>query len=316
MLALTSKKRLRQSGMSGGLKATAKRSAGTAFAADQRQSRLAVARCCRHCGRQLTALEDAVHSCTLGLEWPFAAEAVSSASLKGSTTCRIVRLGSSSFRGAAGSHLVELWEHIRENDLSHTLELPSAERIASGVAWLLLGLRGKEVVAMMSAERLGPSAGLHFAADCSTPPPLAIREDGRPSKQPGRCTDSAKEGVGMSKTLQQHTRAESTARDRGEVRTPSPRRRHASGCQETTLGVALIWVRRAERRRGIATALINAARHLAGSAGGSRDMTVAFSEPTDLGFAFASAYTSSKEAARSSSMPSTKLVVYQPATSM
>eukprot|EP00913_Durusdinium_trenchii_P021852 g20533.t1 len=51
-----------------------------------------------------------------------------------------------------------------------------------------------------------------------------------------------------------------------------------------SLGVALVWVRRRERRRGLATALVDCLRRLNGGA------TVAFSQPTDLGFAFATRY--------------------------
>mmetsp|Transcript_44545 Transcript_44545/g.92789 ORF Transcript_44545/g.92789 Transcript_44545/m.92789 type:complete len:277 (+) Transcript_44545:57-887(+) len=72
------------------------------------------------------------------------------------------------------------------------------------------------------------------------------------------------------------------------------------------LGVALIWVRKAERRRGLATALVDAARcHLAGlGAPHVPPEQVAFSQPTDLGRLFAGHYS---RAARAG-----KILIYRP----
>lgn len=59
-----------------------------------------------------------------------------------------------------------------------------------------------------------------------------------------------------------------------------------------SLGVALIWVRRSEQRRHLATSLVDAARK-AGANLGCAEIPleqVAFSQPTTQGFAFASRY--------------------------
>ena len=105
------------------------------------QSLLAVARNCRECGERLTALEGALHICPANFQWNFPAEAVGSApSSEG--PCRVVRLGANARKGAADSQLVELWENIQKTQLSHILELPSAEQLATRRAILLLALRG------------------------------------------------------------------------------------------------------------------------------------------------------------------------------
>lgn len=77
----------------------------------------------------------------------------------------------------------------------------------------------------------------------------------------------------------------------------------------TTIGVEIIWVRRSERRRGVATALVDAVREQAASFGGlpvPRE-AVAFSQPTEMGSSFAGSY--SKSASRNG-----RVLVYQPST--
>lgn len=202
------------------------------------QRLLAVARCCRDCGLRLSALEDALHQCSKAFDWPFPAETICSASAS-CGQCRLVRLGANTLRGTTLSRLAELWETIRETDLSHSLDLPSGERLANGSAWLLMALKGREVLGLLSAERI---AGTSSA-----------------------CLDSS--GSGMK----QKSETDASKADIGQRTKP-------------TLGVAVVWVRRRERRRGLATSLVDCLRRLNG--GGS----VAFSQPTELGFNFASSY--------------------------
>ena len=126
------------------------------------QSLLAVARNCRECGERLSALEGALHLCPAVFRWSFQGEVVGSAP-SADGPCRLVRLGANARKGAAGTELVELWENIRRTQLSHILELPSMEQLASRSAILLLALRGKDVLALLSAEciaarQLCPSA--------------------------------------------------------------------------------------------------------------------------------------------------------------
>ena len=120
------------------------------------QRLLAVARCCRDCGLRLSALEDALHQCSRAFDWPFPTETICNV-FASSGKCRLVRLGASALHGTMLSRLTELWETIRETDLSHSLELPTAERLANGSAWLLMALKGREVLALLSAERIGAS---------------------------------------------------------------------------------------------------------------------------------------------------------------
>jgi len=206
----------------------------------QPQRLLAVARSCRDCGLRLSALEDALHQCSKTFDWPFPAETLCNASAA-SGQCRLVRLGANALRGTAQSRLTELWETIREIDLSHSLELPTAERLANQSAWLLMALKGREVLGLLSAERIRPDTSTFF--------------DSLESMSESQESDiSAMEG---------------------DIQPPKVK---------TTLGVAVVWVRRRERRRGLATSLVNCLRRL--NMGGS----VAFSQPTDLGFSFASSY--------------------------
>jgi len=127
----------------------------------QPQRLLAVARSCRDCGLRLSALEDALHQCSKTFDWPFPAETLCNASAA-SGQCRLVRLGANALRGTAQSRLTELWETIREIDLSHSLELPIAERLANQSAWLLMALKGREVLGLLSAERIRPDTSTLF----------------------------------------------------------------------------------------------------------------------------------------------------------
>ncbi|CAE7369330.1 unnamed protein product, partial [Symbiodinium necroappetens] len=214
------------------------------------QSLLAVARNCRECGERLTALEGALHLCPAIFEWTFPAETLGSApSAEG--PCRLVRLGANARKGAADAKLVELWENIRKTQLSHILELPSTEQLASQSACILLALRGKDVLALLSAERI--------TADKLGPPSIASR-----TTQTQQMLQSQKTGP--------------------------------------LLGVAVLWTRRRERRRGLAVALVDRARKLL--APGSR---VAFSQPTELGQAFAQQYVQ-----RMSDQEESSVLVYVP----
>eukprot|EP00435_Cladocopium_sp_Y103_P027147 s5134_g6.t1 len=206
------------------------------------QRLLAVARCCRDCGLRLSALEDALHQCSKAFDWPFPAETICSASAS-SGQCRLVRLGANTLRGTMLSRLTELWETIRETDLSHSLDLPSGERLANGSAWLLMALKGREVLGLLSAERIAGTAS------------ACLDSSGLTGMKQKSETDTSKADIG------QRTKA-----------------------TEPTLGVAVVWVRRRERRRGLATSLVDCLRRL------NRGGSVAFSQPTELGFNFASSY--------------------------
>jgi hypothetical protein len=217
-----------------------------------RQQQLAVARSCRDCGLRLTALEDALHFCSAVLEWPFGAEVTSStvnnvrlSTSSASSSCRIIRLSANAFRegSSCAARLTELWHHVQDGDLSHSLELPSANDVASGRCSFFLSLRGKEVLGLLSAE--------HCSLSQVSRHRISSRNDplGAKDQVAGRGLDELK-------------------------------------ATDSLLGVALIWVRRSERRRGVATMLLEAARQASGVA---RER-VAFSQPTELGFSFASAY--------------------------
>jgi hypothetical protein len=215
-----------------------------------RQQQLAVSRICRDCGLRLTALEDALHFCSTAFEWPFGSEVASTtmnnvrlSNSSASSSSRIIRLSASAFRegSSCAARLNELWHHIQDGDLSHSLALPSANDIASGRCSFFLSLRGKEVLGLLSAEHCSLSQVSRHRIS-STAAALVDKE----------------EVVG-------------------------------SGANESLLGIALIWVRRSERRRGVATSLLDAARQASGV---SRDH-VAFSQPTELGFSFAAAYEAS-----------------------
>ena len=71
--------------------------------------------------------------------------------------CRLVRLNANALSGGRSKQqLIELWEAVRATELSHTLELPTAEAVANQSAWLLLALKGREVLGLLSAERIVP----------------------------------------------------------------------------------------------------------------------------------------------------------------
>mmetsp|Transcript_29574 Transcript_29574/g.92328 ORF Transcript_29574/g.92328 Transcript_29574/m.92328 type:complete len:271 (-) Transcript_29574:46-858(-) len=220
------------------------------------QTLLAIARRCRECGEQLGALEGALHSCTMSLEWPHGgAESLAElwpgagAGAGGTAACRLLRLGSGLLAAAASARFAALWDFIR-GDLSHGLDPPSPERVAAGAATVFLGLRGREVVGLIWAE----SIGMLQRVECLP---------GGPS-----CESVASLGAGSS-----------------------PDRRPGQAAR-AAIGVVLIWVRRSERRRGLATALVEAVRrHAAGPGGRSVPReAVAFSQPTDLGLEFARGY--------------------------
>mmetsp|Transcript_2916 Transcript_2916/g.6986 ORF Transcript_2916/g.6986 Transcript_2916/m.6986 type:complete len:240 (+) Transcript_2916:77-796(+) len=210
---------------------------GPVKAPGRSQSLLAVARTCRQCGERLTALEDALHQCPAVFRWTFSAEAVGSAASTDGA-CRLVRLGACARRGAANARLEELWENIRDTQLSHILDLPSAERLASKAAIILLALRGKDVLALISAERIPVQHVYYWQASSG------------------------------SKLV-------------------------SSSASGPALGVSVIWTSRRQRRRGLARALVDCARKLT-----VPDGPVAFSQPTELGMAFAQRYmTTSRGAA-------------------
>lgn len=66
------------------------------------------------------------------------------------------------------------------------------------------------------------------------------------------------------------------------------------------LGVALVWVRRSERRRGLATAMLDAARSCMAPFGAAvvSKAAVAFSQPTSMGAALACGYSGAYHAKR------------------
>lgn len=224
-----------------------------------RQQQLAVSRICRDCGLRLTALEDALHFCSTAFEWPFGAEVASAtmnnvrlSNSSASSSSRIVRMSANAFRegSSCAARLNELWHHIQDGDLSHSLALPSATDIASGRCSLFLSLRGKEVLGLLSAE--------HCSLSQVSRHRISSRAEALGAKEESIANIS---GCGVDPTL----------------------------ANESLLGIALIWVRRSERRRGVATSLLDAARQASGV---SRD-NVAFSQPTELGFSFATAYEAS-----------------------
>lgn len=216
-----------------------------------RQAVLGVARRCRDCGTCLGPFEGALHQCTAALAWPFQAECVGrpGAGVSApSSGIRIVRIGARPLTTTACAQFEALWEFVRR-DLSHSLDPPTCEALASGACTVLLGLRAREVVGLVWVE---------WAAEAE------LLLEGR---NPG--------GASLPDEVQvEGLPAEST---------------QAGGA---ALGVVLLWTRRAERRRGLATALVDAARqHAAGVVAAPLPLAkVAFSQPTDSGFAFARRY--------------------------
>lgn len=239
-----------------------------------RQTVLAVARNCRDCGMRLGPLEAAMHECTSTVEWrcklsQSVAVSWTAAGRTDASNCRIVRLGgellaSCAASSAARTQLDSLWGMV-ERDLSHSLGSPSCADIAAGRSVVLLGLRGRAVVGVVWAEWVPSTASLH----------------GMSSPDEDVDLDSAATRV-VGATV-----------------------------AEPYLGVALVWVRRSEQRKGLATALVEAARKsaagcpLLGSAGPAVPLErLAFSQPTNEGFAFASRFLRTAHHGR--------VLVYQP----
>eukprot|EP00927_Polykrikos_kofoidii_P062877 TRINITY_DN57676_c0_g1_i1.p1 TRINITY_DN57676_c0_g1~~TRINITY_DN57676_c0_g1_i1.p1 ORF type:complete len:277 (+),score=40.55 TRINITY_DN57676_c0_g1_i1:240-1070(+) len=220
-----------------------------------RQTLLAVARRCRDCGLHLNAMEGALHQCSVALEWRFSGEVVANgwhgAAESSPEVCRVLRLDQN-LAPAAREQLEAVWDFIRK-ELPHSLGGPPvlASRCGAGEPpILLMGLRGRIVVGLLWAERVAAHR-VFEVADVSD------------------CGKS--HGSGCVSTTASH----------GD--------QHK---QVAVLGVALIWVRRGEQRRGLATALVNAARRQPATFG-CQDVAleeVAFSQPTDQGFEFASRY--------------------------
>lgn len=132
----------------------------------QQQALLGVARRCRECGEALRPLEAALHDCAAVLTWPFQADAISDPSDPTmATRCgavRVVRIGARPLTAAAREHLGALWEFVRQ-DLSHGLELPSAEALSAGSCAIILALRGRDLLGLLLVERIA-GADLCFAS--------------------------------------------------------------------------------------------------------------------------------------------------------
>lgn len=237
------------------------------------QALLAVARCCRDCGARLTALEGALHSCTVPLEWPCGGTEVAGGpwpqagtGVGGAGCCRILRLRAGVLAPAVWERFHALWDFVRQ-DLSHGLDPPTPEAVTAGASAILLGVRGREVVGLIWAERVdGPWCLRYADAEEEAAAPAAAATAGAAAALPA-----------------------------AERRAP-----------RAALGVALVWVRRTERRRGLATALVDAARRQAAVLGGRPvpPEEVAFSQPTSLGLAFARQYAGDVHRGRA--------LVYQP----
>lgn len=214
----------------------------------QHQALLAFARRCVECGEHLGPMEASLHECALMLDWPFGGDEVSA-----SNGCRVLRLGAARPVTPAAQHLPlraqsrfdDIWEFVR-NDVSHGLEPPTDEALASGRAFILLALQGRRVVGLVSAERLTPNQKVQCMPDEDVSG-LALVEPG----------------------VHLHGRPQIAA-----------------------LGISLIWVRRSDRRKGLARAMVDAARKISTLPGQVMASTdeVAFSQPTNLGFAFAKRY--------------------------
>jgi len=233
-------------------------------AQQQLQTVLAVARCCRHCGERLSGVESALHSCTLALNWPFGSELVGDLPAS-SAGVRVARIRAGSWTNPSiVEQIAALWDFIR-HDLSHGLELPSVDRAVSGAAVVFLGLRGREVFALLVAESLPVGAALEVVGAPQDRDRLAQISEGQEA------------------SLAEQLPATNLSR-------------------RATLGVNLIWVRRTERRKGLATALVDAARRHAGGNFGAASVPkteVAFSQPTEAGATFAARYSQHQSNAKS-----------------
>merc|ERR1719410_2670189 len=133
----------------------------------QHQALLAFARRCLECGEHLGPMEASLHECAIMLEWPFGGDEVGSFN-----GCRFLRLGAASLVTPAVQHMSpraqsrfdDIWEFVR-NDVSHGLEQPTSEALASGRAFILLALQGRRVVGLVSAERLTPDQKVQCMPD-------------------------------------------------------------------------------------------------------------------------------------------------------
>ncbi|CAK9059428.1 unnamed protein product [Durusdinium trenchii] len=245
------------------------------------QRLLAVTRVCRDCGVRLSPLEDALHHCAVSFDWPFPVETLSTSS-SSLGPCRLVRLKANQLRGAARKQLTELWEVVRDRELSHSLELPSIEALASQSAWLLLALKGREVLGMLSAERITTEIVEPETPTCYKRPRNAKTSDQEIVEAKMAGHEGRRSLVPSIFADENHELREAPAPS--SALTVTPKKAPKRCAAPPSLGVALVWVRRRERRRGLATALVDCLRRLNGGA------TVAFSQPTDLGFAFATRY--------------------------
>merc|ERR1719506_2494917 len=129
--------------------------------ASQKQTFLAVARHCRECGERLAGVEGALHQCRKALHWPFGCSLLGASGglpSKGKESipnnCRIAKLSAADIAGcSSAARFEELWTFV-SNDLSHSLGRPSHEELGSGRDYVLLGLRGREVLGLLWAENV------------------------------------------------------------------------------------------------------------------------------------------------------------------
>jgi len=240
------------------------------------QTLLAVARRCRDCGLSLGALEGALHRCADALVWSFGGEALAipTEGRGPAVDCRIVKLGApaSTPGSAAGEAFGTLWDFVR-TDMSHGFEQPSTA--AGTAAAVLLALRGRQVLGLLWVERITNAEILHIAEEDAIGAPAA---------------SSAIATAGAGSLVSKASDVLSAA---GDVTVnDSPKAMASPVAVRATLGVALVWVRRTERRKGLATAMLDAARGcMAGLGSPPIPLTeVAFSQTTDMGSRLAKSY--------------------------
>jgi len=254
--------------------------------ASKQQTVLAVARQCRECGARLGALEGAMHRCVSALEWAFSAEEVAGAWAgarmgTGTGRCRIVRLGLMGLTSlAAREQFKAIWGFIRD-ELSHGLDLPTPADICAGTSVVLLGLRGRGVVGFLLVESVNSAVVMDVEAQVGC--------------------DASGEEVTADPTAAGLLTCELDLPMDIDTQGKVPDR------QRVALGIRLMWVRRCERRRGVATALVDAARKLAGGPGAPPVPLelVGFSQPTRQGLSFAARYQGASRGGR--------VFVYSPA---
>lgn len=221
----------------------------------RQQAMLGVSYCCPDCGLCLGPLEGALHKCTMALEWPFAAETVARAWV------------GTGVKGAGGCRIVRLGAELLapaacaqfealwdfvRGDMSHGLDPPAARNVATGACVILLSLRKHEVVGLLWAEPI-------ITAQLVEAEPILDTEN----------------------TMDEAT---SVPNIKGQLA--------KSRKVLATLGICFIWVQRSERRKGLATALVEAARRDAAGFGAPPVLVeqVAFSQLTNLGLTFARKY--------------------------